>query len=205
MQSLPINSPEWQELSPCEQKKILRKEFMTARAGIPTEKKAVADDAMIKSLTEMFCYKTADTILLYYPVKNEIDILKLAEQALADKKRIAFPRCDKDTGKMTFHAVTSLSELTEGAYGIPEPRATAQAIGNSCAALCIVPALAADKDGFRLGYGGGYYDRFLEGFDGITATLVYDSLMFDEIPADEHDMTVDIVITEKEVIYPDVL
>lgn len=204
MQSLPINTPEWENLSVEEQKKLLRKEFLEKRASISDTDKEALDDAIIKTLTDMSCYKTSDTLLLYYPIKREIDVLKLAQKAIADKKRVAFPRCDKETKKMTFHVVTSISELAEGEYKIPEPKATALTVGNSCAALCIVPSLAIDKDGFRLGYGGGYYDRFLEGFDGITAALVYDSFVFDELPADEYDMTVDIIITEKEVMSPDV-
>ena len=203
MQSLPINIPNWQELSPNEHKKLLRTEFLEQRAKIPNTDKEALDGEIIKTLTDMSCYKTSDTLLLYYPINDEIDILKLARRALDDKKRIAFPRCDKETKKMTFHTVTSLSELAEGAYNIPEPKATAPIVNNACAALCVVPALAVDKDGFRLGYGGGYYDRFLDSFDGITAVLVYDRFTFDELPADEYDMTVDIIITEKEVMSPD--
>ena len=193
------------ELPISEQKKALRKEFLKKRNAMSDKERADADASAFEIFLDLSCYKTADTILLYYPIKNEPNVLKIAERALKDKKRIAFPRCHKETRKMTFHTVTSLSELEEGAYGIPEPKESAKEVDRACAALCVIPALAIDKDGFRLGYGGGYYDRFLDSFDGITASIVYSDLLVDELPADDHDWPVDIIITEKEVFSPDAL
>lgn len=100
---------------------------------------------------------------------------------------------------MDFHPVSRLSELTAGAYGIPEPSAhspslTAEETAN---ALCVVPALSVAPSGYRLGYGGGYYDRFLRNFTGRTVCPVYRCMLTEELPFDRYDQRVDLIITEE--------
>ena len=110
---------------------------------------------------------------------------------------VALPVTHKEIPKITFHKINSLSELKVGEYGIPEPAPSAPEIKGGEKTICIVPALAYDKDGNRLGYGGGYYDRFLSTYKGISILAIYSFLYTDSLPTDEYDMAVHRIITEK--------
>ena len=106
------------------------------------------------------------------------------------------PRCK---GKeMRFFRIADFSELKAGAFGIPEPTGSEEP-DNFSASLCIVPALSFDENGYRMGYGGGYYDRFLRGYDGISVGICYDDFL-GEIPREEHDLPVDILVTETKIL-----
>ena len=154
---------------------------------------------MISSLLSLPQVQNAKTVLTFYPVGSEPAILPIAEAALTLGKRVAFPLCHPEGPFMTFHSVDSLDALTNGSYGIPEPDGISPAVSELEDAICIVPALAFDENGYRLGYGKGYYDRFLSSFDGVSVGLVFSSLLLCNLPRDEYDEKVDIIITEKEM------
>ena len=181
------------------EKKLLRVELRQRRAAIGGDYKKASDKKLIDSLLSLPQFKNAKTILTFFPVGSEPSILAIAEESLALGKQVAFPLCHPEGPYMTFHSVDSLAALTLGNYGIPEPAETLPTVSDFTDALCVVPALAFDRSGFRLGYGKGYYDRFLCSFGGISVGLVYDELLFEELPRDKYDEKVDIIITEKEV------
>ena len=87
-------------------------------------------------------------------------------------------------------------------YGIPEPPEHLPEITDFNGAFCVVPALAFSKNGQRLGYGGGYYDRFLSDFDGVSAGLCYSDFFINKLPAEKHDIALDIIVSEKGVFFP---
>ena len=95
------------------------------------------------------------------------------------------------------HTVTGKEDFAPAMFGIPSPRATLPVAKPTARTLCILPGLAAGRDGSRLGYGGGFYDRFLATFEGITVFPIYDCLLFDSLPTEATDRPVDILITEK--------
>ena len=101
---------------------------------------------------------------------------------------------------MTFYYITSLDDLSEGMYGIMEPDERYTADVYNINSICIVPGLAFDLKGYRLGYGKGYYDRFLKDFNGVSVSPCYDSMLEDEIPTDKYDIQINIIVTDKEVI-----
>lgn len=105
---------------------------------------------------------------------------------------------------MFFCAVNSPADLTPGRFGIPAPREGAPLAVPTKNTLCLLPALAAAPDGARLGYGGGYYDRFLQGFPGRTLLPVYRALLFPSLPTEPTDIRAQIIVTEKGVIGPHV-
>ena len=183
-----------------ERKNILRAELKARRALISIEKKAVLDTAICERIASLPCFCEAESILLYSPVKGEIDLSPLAKAALDMGKRVAYPICNKDDLSMTFRYVSSLSELLPGSYSIPEPPKDATEFSSDTKALCVVPALAFDTLGFRIGYGKGYYDRFLKNFDGYTVGAVYSELLSELLPRGYYDMAVDIIITERRII-----
>lgn len=183
-----------------EQKNILRAELKARRALIADEKKAVFDKAICERIVSLPCFDEAESILLYSPVKNEINLSQLANASLAMGKRVAYPLCNKEELTLTFKYVNSLSELLPRSYSIPEPPKDAPLFSFDTKALCVVPALAFDMLGFRLGYGKGYYDRFLKNFDGYTVGAVYSELLCDALPRGYYDMAVEMIITERRII-----
>ena len=185
-----------------EEKKNLRAHFKARRAEVVGEQKIRFDDAICERIISLSCFRFADTVLIYSPIGSEVGVNKLAERALALGKRLAYPVCNTETREMTFKYVSSLDELKIGAYSIPEPKADAVCFAHVQHSLCIVPALAFDANGFRLGYGGGYYDKFLKNFCGVTLGVAYESLITDTLPTGIYDVPADIIITERRSIIP---
>ncbi|MBE6599732.1 MAG: 5-formyltetrahydrofolate cyclo-ligase [Ruminococcaceae bacterium] len=180
-------------------KSLLRRELLEKRRAL-AEKRSI-DLKIFENLISLPEYKTADLILLYCSYGDEVDTQELAQRAAFDRKRIAFPRCLIGGGEksMDFYEC-SPGELVAGYRGIPEPPIGAPRAHCDKNTLCIVPALAYDEKKNRLGYGGGFYDRYLEDFEGTTVGLCRADFLFKSLPREEFDLPVDIVITEKGLI-----
>ena len=103
---------------------------------------------------------------------------------------------------MVYHYVTDLDQLIPGKYGIMEPKEELPIYAPQLImhAVCVLPAMVYDKEGYRLGYGKGYYDRFLSSFKGTKAGLIYSDFVIDKIPRGRFDLRSDIIITEKGVV-----
>ena len=187
---------------PARDKKEQRAIYKARRGDIPEDVRALASDAICERVISLSSFRFADTVLAYSPIGSEVAIDKISRRALELGKKLAFPICDTLSREMTFRYVSSLDELAAGAYSIPEPRADAECYAQIQHSLCIVPALAFDRHGFRLGYGGGYYDKFLKKFDGVTLGVTYDSLVADTLPTGIYDVPVDIIVTERRSIIP---
>ncbi len=143
-------------------------------------------------------------VLLYSPIKGEVDIILMLDTLIKSGIDVAFPLSDTQNTRLIFRKVESHFDLAEGAYGILEPREYCSEISEFSDTLCIVPALAIDQQGFRLGYGKGYYDRFLPmfySFGGTSLCPVYHNFLCDSLTREETDIPVDIICTQKEVIY----
>ena len=181
-------------------KKSERTRFTELRNELSEDFRAKADRELIRSFLSLSEYKNASTLLMYYPVKGEANILDIANIALSEGKRVAFPVCRKETLEMDFFSVGSLSDLKKGSYGIPEPDGSCDIITDFNSTVCLVPALSFDRQGFRIGYGKGYYDRFLDKHPVYSAGLIYSPLLTDFLPTEETDKKVDVIITEKEVL-----
>ncbi len=180
-----------------ERKQALRKQFFALRASISEDEKKRLDDRLNKNLAKHPLYKKAAVLLLFFPVRGEPDLLPLAELALREGKTVGFPISHPEDRTMTFRAIQSLSELQAGAYGIPEPPESGEFLNDRTDALCLLPGLAFDRYGYRLGYGGGYYDRFLSNFGGVTLAPTYELFLTESLPTDENDRPAGGLITEK--------
>jgi 5-formyltetrahydrofolate cyclo-ligase len=174
-------------------KKSLRSLYKSIRASVEDKesKNILIADSVLKS--EVF--KNADTVFAYWSAGSEVDTSKIIEKALSCGKNIALPKCTDSQGNMQFYYIDSLSDLTEGMYGIMEPEGNKAADDFTASSLCLVPALSFDSDGYRLGYGKGYYDRFLSDFKGISIGLAYEECLCDSLPRDEYDKKVNYIIT----------
>ena len=180
------------------EKKKARTELAYLRADIYDT--ASYSKQLCENITALNEYKNADTLLLYFPTKTEPDLTALAKAAWRDGKSVAFPISKTESLTLDFRIVNDLCELREGAYGIFEPDNAAEHTIISKNTLCIVPALAVDIDGFRLGYGKGYYDRFLSSFCGRAAVAIHSSLVCERLPRNDTDIPLKIIITEQETL-----
>lgn len=172
-----------------------------ARAELAKIRADICDKQLYSSLlcngiTTLQEYKDADTILLYFPTRSEPDLSYLAIAAWSDGKAVAFPISRTESNTLDFRTVSSLSELNAGAYGICEPSEICKPALFSTKTLCIVPALAVDREGYRLGYGKGYYDRFLADFVGRAVIAIHSSLICERLPRNSTDIPIHTIITE---------
>ena len=176
----------------------IRKINKAKRAEMPRDKKQLLDGKICEHIINSMSFKYSDTLLMFCPTDEEIDILPLFYAAKNSGKRVAFPRCFSK-GIMKFFYVDDLSLLKEGKYGIKAPDEVEEFV-SSVHPLCIVPSLAASKNGTRLGYGGGFYDRFLSKFDGISMCVQYDEFLAENLPQEKrYDKKFDVLVTESGV------
>ena len=185
-----------------QKKAYLRRELKIKRNAISVEpNRSITGEQIAKRIAALDEFKNSDTVLMFYPVGSEIEIISLFEKAKKLNKKVAFP-CSLKGGILLFRYINDLSELGSTVYNIPEPTASAPIVSDFDNSICITPALAFDNDGFRIGYGGGYYDRFLSAYPGISIGVAYDEMIYDELPRDKFDLSVDIIITERRIIKP---
>lgn len=180
----------------------IRAEYSARRASMDPAEKKRRDDAICRAATALASFRYAEYVLLYAATENEIQIQAIAEEALARGKKIAFPRCDKESHTMQYHLVSSLDELAQDSYGILEPpqeNPIYDPENDLGSAVCFVPGLVYDKAGYRLGYGKGFYDRYLSHFSGCTLGVVYSDYILPTVPRGRFDVSVDILLTEKGV------
>lgn len=171
------------------------------RNRLSVDGKELADKLIFEKIVSKKAYIDAQYLLVYYPVKNEPNVLLIAENALKEGKKVAFPISNTNEFTLTFGVIDSLDQLFCGAYSIPEPPIDALKYVDNDNTLCIVPGLAFDRNGKRIGYGKGYYDRFLKDFRGISVGLCYSQFLIDSLPVDDYDISVDMVISDKEEIF----
>lgn len=186
------------------EKKLLRKEMKALRKSIPQNEKESLDRRIQENLFSSEFYRNVQLILTFISVGDEPDTRNILRRAWKEGKLTAVPRCLPDH-KMSFFIIESFDDCTEGAYGIPEPKSYCkEAEFHSGNILCLVPGLAFDRKGARLGYGGGYYDRFLSRYPGILKMgLCAERFIVNNVPEEETDIKLDGLITEKtaEVLY----
>ena len=147
---------------------------------------------------KLYDYKKRNLILTYVSTDIEVDTKSIIKNALESGKRTAVPRCIPGTREIEFYIVTSFeNDLSEGSFKILEPNIKkCEKLNDFENGLCIIPALSFDMNGYRLGYGKGYYDRFLSKFKGLKIGLCYGGCVCEELPHGHFDERVDLLITE---------
>lgn len=181
-------------------KKILRKRLIERRKSLDKAEKAKWDKIISEKIIKSDCFKKAEQVLVFSSTDDEFDTRYIIERCRESYKRVFYPRCIDKDGNMSFFKVDSVGDLTFGSFGILEPKETCKKYIPQDNDLVIVPCLSADKQKNRIGYGKGYYDRFLKDFNGVSISPCYDILLEDEIPTDKYDMQINIIVTDKEVI-----
>lgn len=144
-------------------------------------------------------YKEANTIFTFVGMDQEVDTRRIIQRALAEGKRVAVPKTF-GKGIMVPCEIIGLQDLMSGRYGIPEPQDDTRKVYLAEGDLILVPCLACDLEGMRIGHGAGYYDRLLAGSKAFKAILCFDALVVDGIPYDDLDVRSDVVVTETRVV-----
>lgn len=178
-------------------KKDLRREYRIRRKAV--KDRDAKEKLIIDTLISSDIFKSADCIFLYCSHDGEIDTDRVSAEAERLLKKTAYPYCLDEKGIMEFY-FSSRKDLIKGMYGIYEPdiEKCEKAVFTE-KSLCIVPGVAFGINGERLGFGKGYYDRFLESFNGKTVGLSFEECLSDSIPMETHDRKIDYLITDKEI------
>ncbi len=184
-----------------ETKEEIRKYALELRAGLQMPQRRAAERSITERLVEEPLYENARCIYCYASFRDEVDTSGIIRESLIREKKVAVPRV---TGrrKMEFYFIKSMADLRPGTWNIPEPGPWCEkAPQPDEETLIILPGAAFDCSGARIGYGGGFYDAYLERNDKCRkAALAFDVQCMDKIPVDDHDIRAEIIITEKELI-----
>lgn len=179
-------------------KATLREQYKTLRREMPPEIKAQRDRQIAGRVAALWQYKRCRQLLTYVSTPIEVDTLEIIRRALADGKKVAVPRCVPGTRDMEFYWINGVEELEPGTFGVLEPRPDPKRkVTDFSNGLCLVPALCYDWRGYRLGYGKGYYDRFLAGFGGHMIGVCYSDCIRRKLPHGRFDRPVELLVTDR--------
>jgi 5-formyltetrahydrofolate cyclo-ligase len=182
-------------------KSALRSSYEAVHAQIAPAHAERVDREIRMHFTAMAPYRATPLILAYVTYRDEMDTRPLIEQAWKDGKRVAIPVCDR--GKLVFYEIDSLEGLRAGSRGVLEPDpATSTPVdeGDFRASICLVPGLVFDGQGYRIGYGAGYYDNFLATYPGLKVGLVRTMrISSNPLPHDDHDVPMDVLVSDGSV------
>jgi 5-formyltetrahydrofolate cyclo-ligase len=174
----------------------VRAMMLARRASLTDDEVWLASEAIVEKISGLSAYKKALTVLFYCPFGNEVNISALAEDAFG-KKSVCLPRVEPGEGEMSAREVESLSCLERAHYGILAPPGDTKIISPEDIDFILVPLVAYDENLHRIGYGGGYYDRFLpKCINAYKCGVAYSFQEIEEIKAAGHDIRLDAVVTE---------
>ncbi len=181
----------------------LRRRILDLRDAMPSDAHAAAAGAIAAKVAALPSFMTARTLLLTLPFRSEWDTAPLVLAALAAGRTVAVPRVDPVARMLALHVVADVGrDIVAGFQGIPEPRPDCPAVTPATIDWVLVPGVAFDAAGRRLGYGGGYYDRLLPLFPPNTARVAgaFDLQIVEQVPAALHDLRVDTIVTERRTL-----
>lgn len=180
-------------------KSSLRSNYLSVRASLPAKNRASSDAAIRKSLSGFDIFCDARIVLTYVSFGPEVDTRALIAALFEEGRRVAVPLVNRKAHKMGFHEISSLDDLEPGTMGILEPANPGHelTVPELVRTVCLVPGLVFDGDGHRVGYGGGYYDRFLWFYPGDKIGLARTTMLSSNpLPTDSLDVPVDYIATE---------
>lgn len=183
-------------------KRELREKRKNSRMSLDPKQKESMDRRIAHRVISLKRYANANTVMIYASTPIEVDTFEIIDHALSHGKHVALPRCIKGTRNMEFYYINSTDDLERGTFNVLEPREGLTEVTDYSGALMIVPALGLDSFGYRLGYGGGYYDRYLARYDFDTVGICYaDDYMYRMLHG-RYDCPLGLIITERFVRRP---
>jgi len=178
-------------------KKELRKKMLEMRDQQKPADRALWDDIIYNKFTGSEYYRDARVIFIFVSFRSEVDTQRIIRKALEDGKVVGVPRVLSEKEGIKVFRIYSMSDLEAGYFGVLEPKEGSTEIPSEDIDLIVMPGAAFDRDGGRIGYGGGFYDRYLAeaGRAAGKIALAYRFQVLDKVPMDENDMRVDSIIT----------
>ena len=184
-----------------ESKKQLREEMLASFAQLSEEEHSKISNQLQQRLFQSGLWENAKTIAVYLSVRNEWDTRKIVEQAWEDGKKVAIPKTIPDTKEMFFYEIPDWSQTVKGPFQLEEPNVReTNCVKKEAIELMIVPGLVFTNEGYRIGFGGGYYDRYLADFVHPTASLVHTNQLTDTFSIEPFDIPISYLITEQGII-----
>jgi len=181
-------------------KRRLRQDCLVYRENLAPAIKSRFENKIANKVFNLWAFRESSCLLAYIAKPLEVDTRAIVLGAFQQGKSVAVPRCIPDTRQMEFRIMTSYDDLRPGAYGILEPDPEHCPPANQKDyPICLVPALAFDKEGYRLGFGKGYFDRFLSAFQGVKVGICFDACVLEKLPRGRYDKRVDFLITESRI------
>ncbi|MGM0437197.1 MAG: 5-formyltetrahydrofolate cyclo-ligase [Bacillota bacterium] len=182
-----------------------RKRWMKKRKNVAKENGIKKSKKITKNILSLKEVNQSQNIMIYVSYRSEVNTEKLIISLLNKDKNVFAPYCIKNEKRMEIVKIKNHDkDLEKGAYGIKEPAKSLRTKNEEPENLdvVIVPAVAFSKNGYRVGYGGGYYDRFLARLtnDTISIGINYEEMVFNSVPKEEHDLAVDILVTDKKIL-----
>ncbi|MBW4827710.1 MAG: 5-formyltetrahydrofolate cyclo-ligase [Clostridiaceae bacterium] len=185
-------------------KAVLRKQYLEKRSALPISKVEEKSNNIINKLFDLDIYKNSSFIMSYVDFRKEVKTENLIKHSLNIQKRIGIPITIPETRKLIVSELKNYDiELSPGYFNILTPKKEyIREIPPTLIDFVIVPGAIFDKSGYRIGYGGGYYDRFLGTLNerAISIGLAYDFQLLDSVPRSKYDLPVDYILTEKQFI-----
>ena len=178
------------------QKTALRKHLLEKRDSISAEFRDISSNKIHQNLNQVDSYINSQNIACYFPIGSEIDTHSIMLGILEQGKNMLLPKITENN--MEFFVVPNLEKLEKGRFDIMEPKDSCKKAENVDCIL--VPTVGISKSGDRLGYGSGYYDKFLSSTDAIKISLTYSKQIVKFVPSESHDIKIDLIITEDEII-----
>lgn len=181
------------------EKAELRKEIKMKRRALTADEVCTASAVISDKLWDVPSFLGANTVMVYISSFNEVSTATVTEKLLSLGKRVIVPISDTETETLILSYIEDMSSLSAGAYGILEPQhiRTAQPSDIDC---ILVPGIVFDKNGNRMGFGKGYYDKLLAQTSAVKIGLCYDFQLMQDIAVEAHDVPMDIIITEKQIL-----
>lgn len=179
---------------------FLRREMLAKRQELPPDHALTLSERICSQVMDLLPFKKSENLLIYASYNHEVDTFKLIQDALGIGKHVALPRVLNKT-EMAFFEIHSLKDLKQGYMGILEPNMDCTTILDS--GFMVMPGVAFDIGCHRIGYGGGFYDRYLSSHKSLpTCAIAFDFQILDQVPVDTYDVFPDMIITEKRIIMP---
>ena len=171
--------------------------MLDARDELSLDFIKIASNRIRDNLRKIDFYRNAESTGVYYSIGSEVQTHDLIQEFFNQGKEFALPRVEKND--LIFKKISSLSDLEPGSFGVMEPKEKCETIKNLDVVL--VPSIALTREGYRLGYGFGFYDRYLHGKKSKKIGMSYAKNILKTFPHDNHDVKMDCLVTEDAVIY----
>lgn len=180
-----------------ETKEVIRRQLLEKRQALSRETCALASHSICSGLLQQAWYQDVEHICVYMAIRQEVDLTEFILQAWKDKKRIYFPRVCADT--MDFYQISDLLQLEKGCFGVMEPVKEAMQYNPNTPTVMLVPGVAFSLEGNRIGYGKGYYDRYLSEYKEnlYPIGIAYEMQLLEAFQTEEQDVPMTEIITEK--------